>query len=154
MNKLMSKISILVLMVTALTASPAKADITDSSLFEPVIGCVAAGAGGYLIGNPNGNGIIYGAIGCGVGVLVGVLLNSHYSSKYGRVYQQDISDLRGNVKELQLQQAMRAAHGDDDDYALRIKTVVPGQRLPDGTITAPTLREKLVAPGENLRIGD
>jgi hypothetical protein len=154
MNKLMSKISVLILMVSLLIASPAKADITDSSWFDPVLGCVAGGTGGYLIGNNGGNGIIYGAIGCGAGVVVGLLLDSHFKNKYGKVYQQDISDLRTNVKELQLQQALRAAHGDDDDYALRMKIVVPGQRLPDGTITAPTLREKLVVPGENLRIGD
>jgi hypothetical protein len=155
-NKMMKKIGLLGLMMTLslslISANEAKADITDAGWFEPVLGCVVGGGVGYVVAS-DGNQILTAAIGCGGGLLIGLLLNSHYSSKYGKVYQQDISNLKSDIREMQLQEALRSAHGDDDDFALRVKVIVPGQKFSNGDVSAPTFTEKLIMPGENLKFG-
>jgi hypothetical protein len=156
MNKLSKKIAVFSLMVmmslSLITEKTAKADITDAGWFDPVLGCVVGGGVGYAIAS-SGNQILTAAIGCGGGLILGLLLDSHYSSKYGRVYQADISNLRADIKVMQLQQALKSANGDDDQFGLRVRTFVPGQKLPNGDISAPTFTEKLIMPGENLKFG-
>jgi hypothetical protein len=137
-------------------ASPvknARADITDSTLFEPLLLCAAGGAAGAFTAQ-QGQEILLGSIFCGAGALTGVLINSHYKSKYAHNYEKEIQELRSSIKEAQLQQALKAANSEDETYSIKIRQVVPGQRLPNGEIIAPTIRERLVPPGENIRLGD
>jgi hypothetical protein len=157
MNKMMKKILVMCVAVSFLiNTESAKASITDSSLFEPVLGCVVGGGAGYIVSTNQspGNEIMFAAIFCGVGALTGILLNSHYSEKYGRVYQDDLAKMRQNVKMMELQQGLRAAHNEDDEFAIRLKKVVPGQKLPNGSVSAPTIIESLVPPGDTVRLND
>jgi hypothetical protein len=142
-----------VMVLLSVTAQPAKADIFESNLFEPILLCGVGGTIGYL-GASAGQQILMGAVLCGAGAAAGLLINAHYKSKDGKVYEKDIRDLRAQIKEYQLQQALKSSRGEDDTYANRVMTVVPGQRLPDGSILRPTLKEQLIPAGENLRDGD
>lgn len=157
MKKTISKLSIIALLISSVgigfSTKEAKAGLTDSSLFEPAVGCVAGGTAGYFT-SPAGQEVLMMAVFCGGGALIGVLLNMHYSSKYDRVYRQDLAEMRRSVKEMELQQAMRSANGEDENFSLRVRKVVPGQKLPNGSVTAPTIVESLVTPGETVRVGD
>jgi hypothetical protein len=155
MRKMMSKLLIIALTLASLVVAPqqAKAGFTDSSAFEPVLGCVIAGAGGYA-GGPKGQEMVYAAAGCGIGALIGVLLNMHYSAKYDSVYKNDLTEMRHTIKEMELQSAMRAANGEDENISIRIRQVIPGQKRSDGSVSAPTIVESLVPPGETVRVGD
>lgn len=126
---------------------------TDSFWFEPTILCVAGAGGGYTTA-PKGSEGTNAAIGCAVGGLIGYLLNTHYKDKFTESAQLEIDDLNRTIKEIQAQQAQKILNGEDETVSLRIKQIVPGQRLPDGSVTAPTVREKLILPGEGTRIGE
>jgi hypothetical protein len=125
----------------------------DSDWFEPTLFCAVAGGAGYASAG-EGDEIMYAGIGCAAGALVGYLINSRYKNKYGQVYQEEIQDLKRAVKEMEVQQALKAANGEEDNYSLKIQEVVPGKRLPNGDVLAPTIREKLILPGEGVRIGE
>ncbi len=131
---------------------PAKAGFMDSDYFEPTLFCVAGAAGGYSAGGDNQ--ALYAGAGCAVGALLGYMINQRYKDKYGGVYQEEIRDLRRSVKEMEVMQAQKAANGEEDQYSLRIQEIVPGKRLPNGDVLAPTIREKLILPGEGVRIGE
>lgn len=157
MNKIMKKLSVVLITLALLVNSQtASAGITDSSAFEPLLGCAIGGGAGYLVANTQspGNELIYAALFCGGGAVLGILLNSHYSDKYSRAYQDDLSKMRQNIKMMELQQGLRAAHNEDDEFAIRLKKVVPGQKLPNGSVTAPTIIESLVPPGDTVRLND
>lgn len=154
--KFLKKIAVVGLIVSSIgvvVPQTARAGFTDSSLFEPMLGCVAGGVAGYVTAS-RGQEFLMAAAFCGGGALVGVLLNMHYSSKYDKVYRQDIAELRRSNKEMQLQQAFRASTNEDESYSIRVRKVVPGQKLPNGSVTAPTIVETLVTPGETVRVGD
>jgi hypothetical protein len=157
MKNLIKNVSVLMVALGIMfNSTTAKADITDSSMFEPVVGCGIGGGAGYLYGynqNP-GDELLFAAIFCGGGALIGILLNSHYSAKYGKVYEDDLNRMRQNVKMMELQQGLRAAHNEDDEFAIRLKKVVPGQKLPNGSVSAPTVVESLVPPGDSVRLND
>lgn len=155
MRKTISKFLVLALTLASLVVpQQAKAGFTDSSAFEPVLGCVIGGAGGYAASGQNGQEMVYAAAGCGVGALIGILLNMHYSAKYDSVYKNDLTEMRRSIKEMELNNAMKAMNGDDESVALRIRHVVPAQKRSDGSVSAPTIVEELVVPGETVRVGD
>lgn len=155
MGKTMSKLLIITLTLGSLVLAPlrANAGFTDSSVFEPVVGCVVGGAGGYL-GGTKGQEVVFAAAGCGIGAVIGLLLNMHYSAKYDSVYKNDLTEMRHTIKEMELQSAMRAANGEDENISIRIRQVIPGQKRSDGSVSAPTIVESLVPPGETVRVGD
>lgn len=140
-------------LILAVNPQKANAGITDSVVFEPMLGCAIGGAAGYATSSA-GQEILMTAAFCGGGALLGILLNMHYSSKFNNAYQHDISEMRRTIKEMELQQAMRSASGEDENYSLRIRKVIPGQKLPNGSVTAPTIVESLITPGETVRVGD
>lgn len=129
------------------------AGIGDSFWFEPTLLCVAGAGGGYATA-PKGNEGTNAAIGCAVGGLIGYLLNDHYKDKFTKNAQKEIDDLNKTIMEIQMQQAQKILNGEDETVGLRVKQIVPGQRLPDGSVTAPTIREKLILPAEGTRIGE
>lgn len=126
----------------------------DSDWFEPTLFCGIGGAAGYSTAK-TGEEVNQAAIFCLVGAGIGWLINSRYKSKYGAVYQEEIRDLRRDISEMQIMQAQGAARGDEDEsYSVKIQEVVPGKRLEDGSIIAPTLRDRLVLPGEGNMLGE
>ena len=143
----------LALAVSFILPAPAQAGFFDSEWFEPTLFCAVGGAAGYGAAK-TGDEMMYAGIGCGVGALLGYFINQRYKSKYGSVYQEEIQDLRRSVKEMEVMQALKAANGEEDNYSLKVQEVVPGKRLPNGDILAPTIREKLILPGEGVRIGE
>lgn len=143
----------MIALLIALTPLQSFAGFTDSFWFEPTLLCVAGGAGGYL-GAPDGDEVLYGAVGCAVGAGIGYLINSHYKNKFTTAQQKELDDKLRTIQEMQAQQAQRAARGEDESIAVRIQEIVPGQTLPDGSVMAPTLKERLVLPGEGIRVGE
>lgn len=126
---------------------------SDSFWFEPSLLCVAGAGGGYSTA-PKGQESTNAAIGCAVGGLVGYLMNDHYKEKFTKNSQKEIDDLNKVILEIQAQQAQKVLKGEDESVGLRVRQIVPGQRLPDGSVTAPTIREKLILPGEGERFGE
>jgi hypothetical protein len=150
----MKKIAItLMLMVSFVLPAPAQAGFFDSEWFEPTLFCAVGGGAAYGSAS-DGDEMMYAGIGCAAGALLGYFINQRYKSKYGTVYQEEIQDLRRSVKEMEVQQALKAASGEEDNYSIKIQEVVPGKRLPNGDVLAPTIRERLVLPGEGVRIGE
>lgn len=149
----MKKLVMLFVLFTMLVPVKSFAGITDSFWFEPGLLCVVGGGGGYLAA-PKGSEVQTAVIGCVVGGVIGYLLNDHYKAKFTRSSQAEIDDLNRVIKEVQAQQAQKVLNGEDETVGLRVKQIVPGQRLPDGSVTAPTIREKLILPGEGTRIGE
>ena len=149
----MKKIVMAIVLFTMMIPVKSFAGITDSFWFEPGLLCAAGGIGGYVAA-PKGSEAQTAVIGCVVGGLIGYLLNDHYKEKFTRSQQAEIDDLNRVIKEIQAQQAQKILNGEDETVGLRVKQIVPGQRLPDGSVTAPTIREKLILPGEGTRIGE
>lgn len=150
------KNTILVLL-TLLLATPASADITRSPWFEPVVLCVAsAGAGYALTPSDSGDELMYAGIGCALGAVAGYFINRHYENKYSDNYKKEINDKNQVIREFEMMQAIKASKGneDDDDFSIRVREVIPGKRLPDGSIQSPSIRERLILPGYEYRVGD
>lgn len=127
--------------------------------FEPLLFCGIAGGGGYVYSgtideNETQDDIIYAGVGCVTGALFGYFINRRYRKKYGKEYQSEIKDLRRAVRELEALNAIRSSEEDEGTHSIKIREVVPGKRLQDGSIMAPTIRERLVLPGEGVRVGE
>jgi hypothetical protein len=128
--------------------------IFDSEWFEPTLFCLGAGAAGYTSAK-KGDEVNQGALFCAGGALIGWLINSRYKSKYGAVYQEEIKDLRRDIQEMQIMQAQKAAKVEEDTTgSVKIQEYVPGKRLEDGSVLYPTLRDRLVIPGEGSGVGE
>lgn len=143
------------ILILGMLALPAKsyAGVTDSFWFEPAVFC-AAGAGGGYVASPSGDEVTYAAIGCATGALIGYFVNSYYDNKFGSKYQGEIQDLTKSLQEFQAQMAQSAMKGEDTGIGLRVREIIPGKKHSDGSVSAPTVRETLVLPGEGLRIGE
>jgi hypothetical protein len=139
--------------ITMLLSVPAFADFSDSNYFEPTIMCLGVGAGGYFAA-PKGNETAYAAGGCIIAAGITYLINKHYENKYSQAYQKRLDRLDETVKQFQELQASKSANGDDGPYSIRIREVVPPQKLSNGEVTAPTIRERLIVPGADMRVGE
>lgn len=151
----MKKIILTLTLVVSFILPPtqAQAGFFDSEWFEPTLFCAVAGGAGYA-GASKGNEATTAGLGCLGGALLGYLINQRYKSKYGTVYQEEIQDLKRSVREMEVMQAQKAANGEEDNYSLKVQEIVPGKRLPNGDVLAPTIREKLILPGEGVRVGE
>ena len=146
------------ILVAALLGLPTQqaqaASFWNSDWFEPAIFCAAAGAVGYTTAK-TGEEVNQGAIFCVAAAGIAWLVNQRYKSKYGEVYQEEIRDLRRDITEMNIMAAQKAARGEEDEsYSIKIQEIVPGKRLEDGSILAPTLRDRLVIPGEGNTLGE
>ena len=152
----MKKVIVLLIALVFTTQAQAKS-IWDSEWFEPTLFCAVGGAAGYASQSDgeSSDQAIYGAVGCGVGALLGYLINKRYQSKYGEQYQEELKAMQKTIREMQVQQAQRGESLDleANDYLIQ-KEIVPGKKLPNGDIMSPTIKYRLVNPGQNLRIGE
>jgi hypothetical protein len=150
----MKKVIAILLLISVSSAARADlADFTQGNLFEPTLVCIGAGAVGYM-GAPKGNEAAYAGGACAVGAIVTYFINKHYESKYTKGYQRRIDKLEEAVFQFEKLQGERAANGDEGPYSLRVREVVPAQKLSNGEVSAPTIREKLIVPGSDLRVGE
>lgn len=131
----------------------AHADFFESNWFEPTMMCVAGGVGGYYL-SPKGSESAYTAVGCLASAGITYLINRHYENKYTKAYQKRLDQAMETIKQFEQLQAVKAANGDEGPYSLRVREVVPGQKLPNGEISSPRIREYLVVPGSDIRVGD
>lgn len=143
---------LIVLLFSFLSIS-AKAGITDSYWFEPTLMCLAGAGGGYATA-PKGSETTNAAIGCAVGGLIGYFVNDHYENKFTKNTQKELQDMRKIIKEMELQQAQKVMRGEDESIGIRVREIIPGTQLPDGSVQAPTVREKLVLPSNGITIGE
>ena len=151
----MKKIILSIVFISTLTQQ-SRADITDSENLEPGLLCALGAGGGYAVASQSGSGneLLYSGGACAVGLLAGYYLNGHYKEKYTKAQNKKIDDLNLAIEQMHKMQAEHAAKNDDVSYSIKVREVVPGQVLPNGEVTAPTIRERLLLPGSNLRIGD
>lgn len=148
-----TKMKWLISFLTIFLSLDAKADFSDSNWFEPTIMCVAGGVGGYYM-SPKGNESAYTAIGCLASAGVTYFINRHYEDKFSKAYQKRLDQAMETIKQFEQLQAIKAANGDEGPYSLRVREVVPAQKLPNGEISSPRIREYLVVPGADIRVGD
>ncbi len=126
----------------------------NSDWFEPTLFCAIGGAAGYTSAK-EGEEVNQAALFCAGGALIGWLINSRYKDKYGQMYQEEIKDLRRDISEMQMMQAQKAARGEEDTTgSVKIQEFVPGKRLEDGSVMYPTLRDRLILPGEGNMVGE
>ena len=126
---------------------------SDSFWFEPGLACAAGAAAGYAYA-PTGDELTYSAGGCLVTGGIMYMINSYYQNKVAKNKDHEIQKLREVIKFQESIQAQKAAKGDPSEvYSLRVQEVVPAQRLPDGSVMAPTIKENLVLPNQNLEVG-
>lgn len=136
-----------------LFGSLAHADITDSLWFEPSLACAVVGAGLYA-GAPQGQEVQQGAIGCAVGAGVFALVNYYYSTKIGRVREQEVSDLKKQIKLMNEMQAQRIMKGDPSvEFSLKVRECSGAQELPNGSIQSPVCTDALVIPKSAPEVG-
>lgn len=127
-------------------------NVKASDWLEPTLFCAGLGGAGYLASKSN-QVAIGGAL-CLVGIATGMLINNHYKEKYTGNAQQEISDLKMANKEFEISKAKKAAAGEDDSYEIRVKELVEGKKLDDGSILYPTFKVHYELPGQGARIGD
>ena len=145
---------LIAMLLTLSISMPAFADFTDSNYFEPTVVCRAAGAGGYLGAPTDNDRGMYAAGACVIGAGITYLINRHYENKYSQSYQKKLDRAYESIKQFQEMQANKAANGDEGPYSLRVREIVPPQKLSNGSITAPSIRETLVVPGADLKVGE
>jgi hypothetical protein len=143
----------MIIVLTLLLPLQSFAGWTSSFWFEPTLLCVAGGGAGYATA-PKGSEAQNGAIGCAAGALIGYFVNSYYDKKFGTQYQGEIEDKTRSLEEYQAQQAQKVMRGEDEIVSLRVQTIIPGKKLPDGSVTSPSVREVLVLPGSGTRPGE
>ena len=131
----------------------ARADLMDSDYLEPTAFCVGGGVTGYM-GASQGNEFVSALLFCGVGAVTGFALNNYYKIKNEKYYARELKVLRQTVDEFKMRDAISAANGDNKEFGLRVREIIPGQVLPNGQVSAPTIRERLVLPGEGVRVGE
>lgn len=148
----MKKIIITGFLTLLFTFNSATAGITNSTWFDPSIGCVLAGGGAYVATTEN-QAIIGGAA-CAITALAIYFLQERGRSIQKSAHDEEVYDLKNALKEVEIQQAQAAARGDDESYSIKVREVVPGYKDSKGNIIAPTIREKLILPGEGMRVGD
>lgn len=148
----------LTLLVSALIplqthAAEDEAGFTDSFWFEPGLACAMGAAGGYAL-SKKGDEVAYSAAGCVATGGIMYLINSYYDNKVAKNKDREIKKLRELIKFQEAIQAQKAAKGDPNEtYSIRVQEVVPAQKLPDGSVIAPTIKENLVVPNERLEVG-
>ena len=142
--------NLLVLLVAFLFSANVNAGLYDGDLLEPAIG---AGAGA-LYGATSGAGFLTIGIYAGVGFLAGHTINKYYDHKVGKKYTTVQSDLKDVIRRLQTVHAIQSEEGLDKGYGIRIRKVIPGKKLPDGSVRPPTFEEKLISPDAGLPVGD
>ena len=126
---------------------------TDSFWFEPGLACALGAAGGYSAAPP-GEEIVYSSVGCALTGGAMYLINSYYQNKVATNKDRELEKLRGVIRLQESIQAEKAARGTAGEvYSLRVQEVVPAQRLPDGSIMAPTIKENLIIPNQDLEVG-
>lgn len=141
------------LFLTFLLIPSAKAEMKDSFWFEPTLACVVGGAVGYVT-SKKGNELTYSSIGCLIGGGVMYMVGSYYETKVSSSKNKEIDELRKIIKFQEQIQAQSSAKGDATGvYSLRVQEVVPAQKLPDGSVMAPTIKETLVLPTNHFEVG-
>lgn len=155
MKSYITSIRVLFVLLSAglINAPHAKADITTSAWFEPTITCAIGGAIGFLV-SPQDSKFLNAGIFCGVGAVGGLILNSHYDSKYGRKYQDEIASKNKIIQEFRMARARKAAKGEYEPFVNEIVEIVPGQCFSDGSCQADTFKVRQKMPGTEDRIGD
>lgn len=140
-------------MVSALAAKAEETSFMDSEYFEPAMACAIAGGVGYYTA-PQGKELPTSIIGCAVGGLIVNTVSNYFKDKHTKNKDKEVDKYKKAVDAFQAAQAQKAARGEKDIFSIRIQEVVPGQKLPNGEIVAPTVKEKLVLPGSDLLVGE
>lgn len=128
----------------------AHADWTDVDLTEPLMGCAVMGAGNYAINNDT-QAL---TMGCIVGGIATYILNDRSQNKVSDKYEQRINTLETQLDDILTNQAINNSQGIGDHGIVIKKEIVPGKKMPDGSIQLPTVRLKPDLPGKDVVIGD
>lgn len=138
------------LFLFAAISESAKADWTDVDLTEPLVGCAVMGVGNYTVNNDTQAA----TMGCLVGGIATYILNSRSENKVADKYENRIKTLETQLDDILTNQAINNSQGIGDHGIIIKKEVIPGKKLPDGSIQLPTVRLKPDLPGKDVVIGD
>ena len=145
----MKKIALLLLFV--MLTPTAKADWTQSSFKEPALGCLLIGGGAYMMGMDN----TMAGVGCVLGAVVGMAVEGYYVDKVSARYEEEIRTLKTQVDEIIHTRAINNSQGVFDRHGITLKeTVVPAQKMTDGSFQLETIRLTPSLPGQSMILGD
>jgi len=128
-------------------------EIKESFYFEPTILCVGGAAAGSTMGDSSQRDTNM-AIGCLAGAIVGYMINDYYSDKFKSEYDEEISKYKNIIDERRKVEAYKAAKGEDFEFAVKVREIVPAQKLPNGEVRAPTVKEKLILINDDMFVGE
>lgn len=129
-------------------------EFRDSNWYEPVIVGTLVGTGTYFGATQDGKQGTYAAGAFAVSALLTWAVNSHYEEKYSRADQRKIDRLTEELNKFTQLQAIKAANHDPGPYSNIVREYVPAQVDSKGQVRAPTVIEKLVAPGSDTNVGN
>lgn len=128
-------------------------EMYQSMHFEPALLCATGSVvGGAASKSQSKNTTML--LGCAVGAAIGYYINDHYKDKFTSQSKKELERYRNIINERQKVQALKAAKGDDFDFAVTVREVVPAQRLPNGEVRAPTVKERLILLEDSMFIGE
>lgn len=128
-------------------------EVKNSFYFEPTLLCVAGAAGGYTVGNENDRNTTM-AIGCLGGAAIGYFMNDYYENKFNSQYQDKLDKYKQIIEHRRKVQAYKAAKGEDFEFAVKVREIVPAQKLGNGEVRAPTVKEKLILLEDDMFLGE
>lgn len=139
--------------ITSISVASDDSSIFDSPWFEPGVACAIGGTVGYY-SSSTGKELPSALIGCLVSGFVVDKVSSYFEKKYTRSKDKELEKYKEAMRAINEALAKKAANGERDIFSVRVQEIVPGQKLPNGDIMAPTIKEKLIMPGSDLLLGD
>lgn len=148
----MKKYLIMITILLSTVGGSVNAMTIGEYVFNPITFCVVPGGVAYAM-TKNNQAMIAGAA-CAVGALLEIGLHSAIKDSSEKKLKEEISDLKNALKERETLDALRASQGEDETFSIKVRERVPGYVNERGEAVAPTIREKLIMPGNGVMVGD
>lgn len=139
----------------AIFCQAALAGWADMNYKETFYGCLAGGAGGYMMDSSlDSDGRLQNlAVGCATGAGIAFILDRYFDNKYGRQYKDDINDLKEIIRLRRMQDASNPSETLRGRAYIE-EEVINAKQNPDGSIDLPHKRIRLRSIGAGVILGD
>lgn len=124
----------------------------DSEYFEPIAGCVVAGAAMYSSAE-EGDEMKQGAIGCAVAGVILWGITRHYDGKYGDQFIEEEDYLRAKLNKYEMLDKQSNKKNSSSVHFRRVQKVLPPTIDKKGQGIGPRVKEKLILIDDTMRIG-
>lgn len=142
---------ILIAIALVFTVNQAKADWTQQSFKEPAIGCALLGGGAYMAGMDSTTA----GLGCVVGAVIGFAVESYYVNKIYDRFEERERTAKVQNEDFIIDRAERLSSPfHPEKEIIWKKTIVPAQRLEDGSFITEHFKLTPTLPGQGMVLGD